>query len=373
MPDFEFNNVRIAGLATAVPENIQTLDEAAKTDPAQVKSFCKYTGVQSRHVSISRQTNLDLGCAAAEKILAKAGWSKDSLDGLIFLTQTPDFNAGTGNSFLAHYILGLKEDCMVFDIPLACSSFPYGLTVAASLLQQTQRILIISGDTQWHFYNQGRPAALPDGGFMFGEASSAILLEKAPGSHPMHISLFTDGSGYKYLFNPLGGARNAWENAGPLLLPSGEVHVPVGKFGYMDGIEITNFSTTKVVEDIKLFLERHNKSLDDFDGLVLHQANKQIVKTMARRLKADMNKVPLSLDRYGNTSGASVLVTMTDAYAGHGRKSLELLVSAFGTGLSWGIVSLAIEPDVIEPVFTTSWRFDEGLVKRPAEGEANAG
>lgn len=366
MPYLDFDNVRIAGLACAVPDNVQTLEHVA--DQAQVKSFQKYTGVMGRHISITRQTSLDLGCAAAKKIMKRQGWAADSIDGIIFLTQTQDFNVGTGNAFLAHYLLGLPADCMAFDMPLACSSFPYGLSVASSLLQQKgiNRVLMISGDSQWHFYPNGKPLAIPDSSFMFGEASTAMLLEKSPEAEPISMALFTDGSGYKYLFNPLGGSRNAWEKPGPVLLPNGDIYVQAGKFGYMDGIEITSFSTTRVVEDIKAFLDRQKKTVEDFDGIVLHQANKQIVRTIARRLKADMKNVPLSLDRYGNTSGASVSVTMTDAYAGSDKKKLTLLVSAFGTGLSWGVVSLTLDPQVIEPIFSTNDVFAEGFVKRPA-------
>lgn len=364
MPYLAFDNIRIAGLTCAVPENLQTLDHIQ--DRAQVRSFQKYTGVLQRHISVTRQTSLDLGCAAAKKILEKAGWTRDSVDGLLFLTQTPDFNAGTGNAFLAHYVLGLPERCMAFDIPLACSSFPYGLAVAASLLQQEDinRILMISGDTQWHFYEGGVPVPTPDGTFMFGEASSAVLLEKAPGSAPVRLALYTDGSGYKYLFNPLGGSRNAWETGGPVMLPNGDTFVPTGKFGYMDGIEITSFSTTKVVECIRDFLAKQHKTVADYDGIILHQANKQIVRTIAKRLQVEPTKVPLSLDRYGNTSGASVTVTMTDAYAHSDRQNLSLLLSSFGTGLSWGIASFTLTPRVIAPIFTTAERFDEGFVKK---------
>ena len=365
MAFLEFDNISIAALAATVPEHVQTLDSMTDLGADQVRSFQKYTGVMQRHISITKQTALDLGCAAAQRALKKAQWDVGSLDALIFMSQTPDFNAGTGNAFLAHYILGLREDVMAFDIPLACSSFPYGLSVCSSLLQQASinRILMISGDTQWHFYDEGIPVASADGRFMFGEASTAILLEKNENSLPIHISLSTDGSGYKYLFNPLGGCRNAWEKKQAFMLPNGDVHTPSGKFGYMDGIEITSFSTTKVVSDIQKFLDRTSMPIAEFDAVILHQANKQIVKTIAKRLKVDPNKVPLSLDRYGNTSGASTTLTIADAFAGSEKENISLLLSAFGTGLSWGIVTLNIHPAVIEPVFTCSDCFEEGFVQ----------
>ena len=365
MAFLEFDNISIAALAAAVPEHIQTLDSMTDLDADQARAFQKYTGVMQRHISITKQTALDLGCAAAQRALKKAQWDAGSLDALIFMSQTPDFNAGTGNAFLAHYILGLREDVMAFDIPLACSSFPYGLSVCSSLLQQASinRILMISGDTQWHFYDEGVPVASADGRFMFGEASTAVLLEKNENSLPVHISLSTDGSGYKYLFNPLGGCRNTWEKKQAFMLPNGDVHTPSGKFGYMDGIEITSFSTTKVVSDIQKFLDRTSMPIAGFDAVILHQANKQIIKTIAKRLKVDPNKVPLSLDRYGNTSGASATLTIADAFAGSEKENISLLLSAFGTGLSWGIATLSIRPAVIEPVFTCNDRFEEGFVQ----------
>lgn len=373
MAFLEFDNISIAALAAAVPEYIQTLDGVTTIDADQVRSFQKYTGVMQRHVSVTKQTALDLGCAAAHRALKRAQWDVGSLDALIFMSQTPDFNAGTGNAFLAHYILGLREDVMAFDIPLACSSFPYGLSVCSALLQQASinRILMISGDTQWHFYEEGIPVASADGRFMFGEASTAILLEKNENSLPIHISLSTDGSGYKYLFNPLGGCRNAWQKKQAFMLPNGDVHIPSGKFGYMDGIEITSFSTTKVVSDIQKFLDQTSMPIAEFDAVILHQANKQIIKTIAKRLKVDANKVPLSLDRYGNTSGASAPLTIADAFAGSEKENVSLLLSAFGTGLSWGIAALNIRPAVIEPVFTCNNRFEEGFVQ-PCPGPLSA-
>lgn len=365
MAYLEFDNISIAALAGAVPAHVQTLEEAARRNPAQVYSFQKHTGVLQRHISVTRQTSVDLGYAAALKALGKAGWEAQSLDALIFMSQTPDFNAGTGNAFIAHYMLGLREDVLAFDIPLACSSFPYGLSVCSALLQQPsiKRVLMLSGDTQWHFYENGIPIAAANGTFMFGEASTALLLERQPDNSPLRIALYTDGSGYKYLFNPLGGARNAWEDDKKILLPNGDTHTPFGKFGYMDGLEITAFSTTKVVKHIHNFLDTQNKSLADYDGLILHQANLQIVKTIAKRLKISMEKVPVSLDRYGNTSGASASLTIADAYAATKKDKLSLLICAFGTGLSWGIVSLGIRPTVIEPVFTYEGRFEEGYVQ----------
>ena len=355
-----FDNVGIAALAGALPEHIQTIN----TDPnhpkaAYAEMFVKQTGVRQRHISITEQTATDLGYAALLRALEKAGWEAESLDGLIFLTQTPDFNNATGNAFVLHNHLNMREDVLAFDIAQGCASFPYGFSVCAALLQQThvRRIAMISGDTMWPSYSSP-DALLADPTFLTGEGSTALLLEKKENS-PVDISLYTDGSGYYFLYDPWTGCRNARRRVKGIM-PNGEVY---NGGSYMDGMEITTFATMRVVDSIKEFLQTQGKSVGDYDGLVLHQANKQIVKTMARRLKVDMSKVPTTMERLGNTNGASVTLTMVDAYAGSRKESLNLLISAFGIGLSWGVVSLTIDPSVIVPMLTCSNRFEDDFLK----------
>lgn len=334
-------------------------------DPANpraeyIAQFVKQTGVLQRHISITEQTATDIGYAAMLKALERAGWEAGSLDGLIFLTQTPDFNMGTSNAFVLHNHLGLREDALVFDITLGCASFPYGLSVCAALLQQQhiKRIAMVTGDSLWqHFLS--RKELLAQSVFLHGEGCTALLLERRD-DFPMDISLHSDGKGYCFLYNPWGGSRHAWRKIHGIL-PNGEVYKGGGN--YMDGMEITSFATMRVVDTIKCFLKCINKIIDDYDGLILHQANKQIIKTMARRLKADMSKVPMTIEHLANTDGPSVTLTMVDAYAGRQEKQLKLLVSAFGVGLSWGVVSLTLDPSVIVPMVTTSNRFDEDFLK----------
>ncbi len=360
-----FDNVGIAALACAVPSFVQKIN----TDPgfahaSYVKSFVKKMGVTQRHISITEQTCTDLGYAALMRALTKAQWETDSLDALIFMSQTPDFNPGTGNAFVLLNHLGLSTRVLAFDITLGCSSFPYGLSVCASLLQQKaiNRIAMICGDTQWSFTAE-KESLLQENIFIFGEGTAALLLEKST-DNPIDIALYSDGSGYKYLYNPCSGSRNNWRHGSTMRLRDGaQIPVLPAKAGaFMDGIEITVFSTQTVVSSITNFLAGIGRPITSYDGLVLHQANKQIVNTIAKKLGADTIDVPLSLDRYGNTSGASVLLTMADAYAGRRDKALDLLVAAYGVGLSWGLVSMRLDPAVVEPIFTSDCRFEEGFI-----------
>lgn len=361
-----FDNVGIAALACAVPEFTQCVNEDPDFEyAAYVRSFLKKIGIRQRQVSLIEQTTTDLGHAAVENALAKAGWAAESLDALIYLSQMPDFNPGTGNAFVMHKRLGLPFSCMAFDITLGCSSFPYGLAVCASLLQQAHinRIAMISGDNVWSCV-PCKEVLLGENVFLFGEGTTALLLEKREDS-PIDLSLLSDGSGYEYLFNAAAGARNNWRQGKTLRLSSGqEITVPPARGGqYMDGPEITTFSTTTVVDALREFLERTGRPISAYDGLILHQANRQIVRAIAKRIGATEAQVPLSLDRYANTSGASVPLTIADAYAGR-EGMLSLLACAYGIGLSWGIASFNIDASVIQPIFKTDRRFDEGYITK---------
>lgn len=364
MPTLRFDNIHIAGLAACVPANIQTLEEDAKIHPEEVKNFLKITGIKQRHISNKFETAVDFGCQAARTALRNAAWERNSIDALIFLSQTPDFNPGTGNAFLAHYILGLQENCMAFDITLGCSAYPFGMSVAASLLQNPdiKRLLLISGDTEWASHPDGKPKAIAGEKFMFGEASVATLLERSSEVKAMTITTWTDGSGYKFLYNPLDGTRNRWTKGDKFILPNGHNYERKIDSRYMDGLEITNFCLGRVPKSIQKFLQENDLTINDFDGVVLHQANQQLVTRIGKKLKVNSERLPMCMDRYGNTNGASAPLAIIDAYGNSKSKDLFLLLSSFGVGLSWGVMCFHIDPSVISPVEICTERFDEGLL-----------
>ena len=359
MANFHYDNINIAGIACAVPEASQFIN----TDPAHPAAsynanFTKQTGIKQRHISKTEQTGVDLGYIALQAALKKANWLPESLDGLIFLTQTPDFNMATGNAFLLHKHLNLPDTVFVFDVAQGCAAFPYGLSLAGAYLQQKsiKRIALVIGDVMWPTY--ANRAELENAAtFLTGDAVGAVLVEKKAEASELDITLFSDGAGYHFLYDPWGGTRNRWRHV-PGKLPNGEVY---NGGPYMDGLEIMSFSTMRVTEDIKKFMYDHGWTLDDFDSVILHQANLQILKTMRRRLRIGEDKFPISVDRYANTNGASVLVSMADTYGGQTGK-IRLLVSAFGIGLSWGIAALDIQKGIIAPMQFTNHKFDEDLL-----------
>jgi 3-oxoacyl-[acyl-carrier-protein] synthase-3 len=321
----------------------------------------KSTGVLQRHISAIGQTGADLCAAAAKAALRWANWDATSVDAIVAIVEVSDYEA-PGDACLLQYILEMREDSVAFDVNLGCSGFPYGMFIGASMMQNDniRRVIVTSGLTKNQQYRQ--TGNFPAGEtFLFGEAGSAILLEKKEAS-PLSVGLWSDGSGYKYLFVPFGGARNPVREAGEAILPDGEVCVADVQ-SYMDGVEIFNFSVKKGVDAIRSFLEYYKRDLNDFDALVIHQANLKIIKTMAKLLHVDMSKIPISIDRYANTSLASVPLTILDAYANCEKKVLRLLTVGFGIGLSWGVAAFPLDTSVLVPIFTTNERFEEGAIR----------
>lgn len=362
MPYLHFDNVRIAAVATAVPDFVQKIaDPETADDPVYVKKYRKQTGIAQRHISITEQTALDLAFVAGEKALAHAGWDPASVDAIVMATQTPDFGSPS-NSVILQYLLGMNDDTLAFDINQGCSAFPYALATCASLMQQEHinRVVMLSGDMISAQYPTVE-AMLASETFLFGEASSAVLLEKDSSAADIEISLKTRGSGYTYLYGPFGGVRNIKRRRPKVLLADGTEYID-GTYN-MDGVAITSFSTIDVVADIKEMLEYLHKDITDFDGMVLHQANMQIVKTIAKRMKMPMENVPVSLESYANTSAASIPLTLCDAYTGSEKESLSLLCSGFGIGLSWGIATVHITPSCILPIIPTDYIYKDAQVR----------
>jgi len=350
MADLTFDNVSVSSLVAAVPKNIQSVETGLSDGPESYhKSFIRQIGISQRHISLTGQTCTDLGYVAAKKALEIADISSASLDAVIFMSQTPDFNPGTSNSFILHNRLNMRKQAFAFDIPLACSSFLYGISVCASFLQQQSinKVLMLCGDTVWSLY-ENESVLKTEFPFLGGEATVALVLEKKNVEDKINLSLYSDGTGYKYLIRPNEGSKNKWGQF-KFQIGSGDHNIEIN-YPYMDGLEITSFATSTVSDSIKDFLKKQDKTPDDYDALILHQANKQIVKTIGRRVGFSNDKVPMSLDKYANTDGASIPITIADAFYKSDRTKLTLLCSGFGTGLSWAVGELSINPKIIGPI-----------------------
>ena len=367
MSSFSFNNVALRAFAAATPSNVIKADLSDR----RAAKFVKQMGVEQVHLSALEQTPIDLGYVALTQALAQVQWQPQDLDLVIFDTQSPDFWGGASDSSLIHHYFNLREDCATFDMSVGCSAFPYSLTVACSMLQNTtdvKKIALLMGDVEWSSY-RSKEELLTSKQNLFGDATGVVLLEKidAGAAPAITTKLFAQGHGYLHLFSAP-TTRDVWHRDAPhYILPNGvkRQHDPNCLFSYMDGIAIHEFSTGKVVDCIK---EQYGAAIQDYDYYVFHQANKQIISTITARLELDPSKVLISYDQYGNTAAATALTTICHKLADLDRPA-HIFNASFGIGLSWGFSDFIIEPHTVSAIIPTDHHFTEHCLKPVYEPE----
>lgn len=340
------NNVEIKGVAAAVPDNIKNYKEYFNTfGEENVQKFVNMTGIKTRHVAFDEQCASDLCYAAAKKLLEKLAWDPSSVGSLIFISQTPDYAVPPTACILQHR-LGLSENCTAFDINLGCSGYIYGLWLAGTMIssQNIKRVLLLIGDTSNYGINQNDSGTA----MIFGDGGTATALEWSEGKS-MKYFLKTNGSGFKNIIVPAGHARGRYKTERD---PS-EYELK------MNGSEVFNFSITNVSQSLKNFITENNITEKDIDMVVFHQANLFILKHLAKKLGIPFEKVAISIDRYGNTSGESIPVTLVDALGNvESNERIRLLLCGFGVGFSWGGIYFDMDKSVCLPMIFTNEYFE---------------
>jgi 3-oxoacyl-[acyl-carrier-protein] synthase-3 len=195
---------------------------------------------------------------------------------------------------------------------------------------------------------------------MYGDAGTAILLEKEGESHTQTL-LRSDGSRFKAIILPAGGFRDMYPPHDKFMCSDGIERSLYDV--YMDGTSVFSFSISDVPAAIKDYLAHTQTSPEDYDAFVFHQANVFIIKQLMRKMKLDKSRVPTSLDRYGNTGGISIPLTLCDAYGEVADQHIRVLGCGFGIGLSWGVTSFEIDTNTIFPIIKTTDYYAEGKIK----------
>ena len=339
--------VTVSGIASAVPFTQKYTDEYIDYyGEKEIKKFKESTGILSRNISITKQTASDLCYVAARKLLDEKGY--DRVDALVFITQTPDYRLPS-TAFVLQKRLNLNKDCICFDINLGCSAFVTGLFTVAGMISGgvVERALLLIGDAfQEHTISDDHSQTM-----MFGDAGVAVLVEKGEGS--IDGMIYSDGDGYKYIISPYGGFRKPVLHNGNPVDCIEEV---------MDGNDVFLFTITKVPKQIKQFLTITGKTLDSYDYLVLHQANKMVIDKIAKKLGAEQKRVLISLDEFGNTNGASIPITICKNFGEEASgRTIKLLTSGFGVGMQHGVVSFDISLDNVFPIIYSDDYYEEGF------------
>ena len=348
MAEFILEKIGIRGISCAVPsKRIDNTDYYDQFGKEIVDKTIKMTGVKYSYRTPEEQTASDLCFVAAKNLIEKKNVNKDKIGALIFITQTPDYRLPP-TACVLHKRLELDQNCMAFDVNLGCSGWVYGIEIVGSLMATSKidNAILLFGDTSIK-------TTAPDdraGVMLFGEAGSATLLEKTQ-DQSIYGELYTDGNGYKDIIMPTGAYR--FRN-----IESNQQFPDYT--GYMDGADVFSFTITQVPKLIKRFPEKVGKSIDDYDAMILHQANLYIMQQISKKTKVPMDKIPVSIDRYGNTSGTSIPITLCDAYGDKSNGDLKLLLCGYGVGLSWGIVDACIKSEDIFPIEITDDYYKDG-------------
>lgn len=324
----------IRGLVCAIPSNKVGNDAFhAAFGEVSVGEVVKMIGVQSRHQVGPGQTSADLCQAAAERLLTELGWEKNSVDALVFISQTPDYRLPATACALQGR-LALKSGCAAFDVNLGCSGYVYGLWLAARLLDgvAVKRVLLLAGDTISKTVNPAdRATAL-----LFGDAGTATAVEFDPAAKPACFILGTDGSGEKNLIIAQGGYRQ-YDGADARL----EGRDPACL--YMDGGEIFNFTLKRVPQLVADLVALSGRENDQVELFLFHQANTFMLKHIVKKSKIAPERAPINMDRYGNTSVASIPLLLAEQI-GTGAAARTVAMVGFGVGYSWAGALLEIGP-----------------------------
>lgn len=334
------DHVAVRGIVSVVPgARWDNLDVPAQ-ERRQRERLVKHVGVRWRHYCGAHGLIFsDLAQRAAEALMQGLGWS--SVDALIVVTQSPEFLIPATAVILQHR-LGLSTRTMAFDINLGCSGYPYGIYTCAAMVgaQGARRVIVLVGD-------QAASVGAADAGreILFGDACTATALEYDPAAAPMYFEGCSDGSGYDAIIVPHGGKRYPWrpDSAAPLTCPDGVVRSLDGV--WLDGPAILSFSTSRAPEAIRGLIQGIGADADSIDYFVMHQANAMINETIRKKVGGEARKWPSSLYDYGNTSSASIPVTISARLAEQASSSrLRWICCGFGIGLSWGTLFLETEP-----------------------------
>ncbi|OUX38070.1 MAG: hypothetical protein CBE26_02015 [Kiritimatiellaceae bacterium TMED266] len=344
--------VYVRAMATCVPPKKVFFEEDAKKanfPDKQVARIKKTIGLNTRHVVTDGVTALDLCARAAEKVLAALKPGEDQIDGLIFVTQSPD-HFQPCNAAILHGKLGLDPSCAAFDINLGCSGFVYGLSVAASMLNSSDagNILLLAGDTLSTTTNERDRSA----GFLFGDAGSATLISKGRADARLTVSMHTDGTGQHHIKIPAGGFRMPKSSKTAVEVETDDGNILSDDNLQMDGGAVFNFAVSVEPDSVNELLQMTKTQRDDIDYVFFHQANKYFIGYVTRKLGFSKEQVPDDiLELYGNQSSASIPCAICHTLGGKITGNYDIIVSGFGVGLSWASAFMTFQPEFCPPVF----------------------
>jgi 3-oxoacyl-[acyl-carrier-protein] synthase-3 len=317
---------RISAVGCYVPPKVLTNFDLERMVETSNEWILERTGISERRIADPDMATSDMAVEAAKATLAQRGIGPESLDAILVCTVTPDM-LFPSTACLVQDRLGAKG-VWGYDLVAACSGFLYGLTTAAHLVAAGthDRVLVIGADTMSRIVDYTDRATC----VLFGDGAGAMLVEPAENGEEGFIDFLNeiDGSGGQFLKMPAGGSR---------MPPSIETVQKRLHYVHQDGQQVFKFAVRRMYEVCRDLLARNHLSPGDVAALIPHQANRRIITATAERLGLDCDRVILNIDRYGNTTAATIPLATRDAIeAGKIRKGDLVLFAAVGAGYTVG-------------------------------------
>ncbi len=322
-------SAQVTGWGKCLPQRIVTNDDLAKLVDTSDEWIRTRTGISARRIADARETTASIAIRAARNALAVANLPPQKLDLIIVATATPD-HTFPATACLVQDALG-ASNAGAFDLSAGCSGFVYGLSLAAQTIGSgaQRNVLVIGAETLSRIVDwSDRNTCV-----LFGDGAGAVVLQAVEGEGGILSShLGADGSGADLLVVPGGGSRHP---AGPTTYHDGE------HFIHMDGREVYRFATRIIAKASREALEAARLSIDQVALFIPHQANIRIIESAAKELGVPKERMYVNLQRYGNTSAASIPIALCEAVEeGRLQPGDHAVLVGFGAGLTWGATVL---------------------------------
>lgn len=338
MAEFKFTDVKVAGIASAIPKNHLYIKQLyTKFSEDERIHYQNFFGVEKIHKSIDAQTTSDLGFQAAETLLTKKHINREEIGAIVFLSTTPDYR-GPATALVLQHRLNLSKDCLAYDINLGGAGFIYGLQLGAALVKSLNKsyALFITGDTSSKQVNEGTISSI-----LYGDACSAILLEKTENAVPIIISSKASGTHLE-----------------SMIIKGGAFRTTKVKTSRPDTLEISIDDIHKFIKDhteplITQFLSMNSLQFNSYDVIILPQSGKNLLNTLIENLGITQHNTPTNFEMRGDTRGSAIPLLLTDKYGDDEMpiNRIRILACAYGEGLSWGVSDFSISTnDIIKTI-----------------------
>lgn len=333
----KLNNLKISHIVAGLPKKTVSVYEYEKFfDRKDIRRISESSGVEAVHVSDENLCASDYDVMLAEYLMEQTGWSGKDFDGLVFVSQSPDY-VMPATSVTMQGRLGLPTTAVAFDLNFGCTGYVYGLYQAALLVSSgsCQRVLLFNGDTKVRMTHERDRATR----LVMGDGFSLTVVER--GKDEMGFNIHSDGARYDYVMIKAGGFRmpKSEETKQEAKDDRGYPYWP--EYLHMNGLKMMNFAITDAPPMLQETLDFVGWDKSEVGTYGLHQANRLMIASIAEKVGIPMGRVPITLQHSGNTASASVplMFSMKHKELEEQKRLSKVVIAGFGIGLSWGAVT----------------------------------